>query len=325
MKLLANCLKKRPLKASFCYIIILMKKFWFGIMVTALIAAVVVLIFGNSAPRDYMVVATNFPAYDFARAVVGEENVKMILPPGSDVHHFEPSPQDIVAIENAKLLVYNGGESEEWVEDLLGNRPDGFNVKMMDLFTLLNEAPVEAGDTAEDEYDEHIWTSPKNASKIITGIAEAASQIWPKHTETYQQNSERYISELSTIDGVLREVVSDAHRKTLVFGDRFPFLYFVKEYGLDFEAAFPGCAEETEADAKTLTRLIDYVKKHQIPVVLKVDLSSGSIAETIAHETGAKVLTLNSAHTATKDDFAAHKTYLDLMRENIQVIKEALK
>ena len=301
-----------------------------GILVVILVMAVALTTFlgGKKSSDKLKIVATNFPAYDFSRAVVGDEaEVKMLLSPGAEMHDFEPTPQDIIDIKNSDLFVYVGGESDEWVDDVLSDIDvDRAKVlKMMDVVSVVEEDVVEGMETEEEEkakaeYDEHVWMSPKNAEKIVQAILAKVSE----RSANFKKNADEYVAELEGLDAELRAVVGDAKRKTLIFGDRFPLRYFVDEYGLNYFAAFPGCAEQTEASSKTISFLIDKVKTEKVPVVFKVELSSGKIAETIAQETGAKVLEFNAVHNVSMDDFKAGATYVTLMRKNVLALKEAL-
>lgn len=264
------------------------------------------------------VMATNFPAYDFARAVVGEENVRMLTAAGTEAHHYEPTAQDVAEILEAELLVYNGGESESWVTEILGTIDGVRTLSMM--------GEVE-GIFEEDggHIDEHVWTSPRKAMKIVSAVAREMAEAEPERAEEYFARAAEYNAELSRVDQAIREVVAGAKRRELIFGDRFPFVYFAQEYGLEYLAAFPGCAEETEANPATITELIREVKETGAPVVLKIELTDGAMAELIASETGARVLTLHSAHNVSREDFLAGKTYLEIMWENVEVLREALK
>jgi zinc transport system substrate-binding protein len=290
--------------------------------ITIVIALLLLLIGGalllNKIRNDnkILIVATNFPAYDFARAVVGDEvEVKMLLKPGAETHDFEPTPQDIIDIKKSTLFIYTGGESDEWVSGIIENA--NTPVRMMDAVETVKEE-------GEDEDDEHVWTNPQNAIKIVKQIYDAAAKELPEYKLKFAENSAKYESKLLDLDDEFREVVANAKRHTLVFGDRFPLRYFVDEYGLKYYAAFPGCSEQTEADAKTIATLIDVVKSENIPVVFKIELSNSKVADAISAETGAKVLTFNSAHNISAEDFENGVTYVDLMTQNIEVLKEAL-
>lgn len=297
------------------------------ILITGIVALVINL--KSRENKHYTVVASNFASYDFARAVTGDAaEVKMLLKPGAEAHDFEPTPEDIIDIKNADLFVYIGGESEEWVEKILESNnisPDK-TLKLMDEVDLIEEE--EEGDEhgeEEMEYDEHIWTSPKNAIMIVQRITDKLVEINPQKVDEYTNNANKYVERLSKIDEKFQEIVSNASKNELIFGDRFPFLYFVREYRLKYTAAFPGCSEQTEADAATIARLIDRAKATNTKVILKIELTSDKIAKTIAEATGANVMEFSAAHNVSKADFEKGVTYADLMEQNTKVLEEALK
>ena len=277
-------------------------------------------------------VASAFPEYDLLRAVGGElTDVTLLLKPGMEAHSYEPTPQDILAIRGASLFVYGGGESDAWADRLLASGDLGSIrvLAFMDHALLREEETQEHMTAAEaqeagEEYDEHVWTSPRNVILLTEALRDALAELDPAHAEDYRANAEAYIRKLEALDGELRTLAETSVRDLLVVGDRFPFLYLVREYGLSYEAAFPGCSEESDADPATVAHLIDTVKTGGIPVVFKCDLSPGKLADTIAEATGAKVLTLYSAHTVSKADFEAGETYLSLMERNIAALREAL-
>ena len=314
------------------------------------------------------VVTTIFPAYDFARQIAGEQvGISMLLPPGGESHSFEPTPSDIIKIQNCKVFVYVGGQNDQWVDKILDS-VDTSNMKiisLLDSVSVLEEEIKEgmdaehehdsdaAGDhdhegDVEDEheaegehenegeaetehdsgnvpeYDEHVWTSPKNAVLIVKNIMEVLCEVDPENEDIYRANGNAYIHQLNQLDREFEKLVSSASRKTILFGDRFPFRYFAEEYGLDYWAAFPGCSTETEPSAATVAFLTDKIKEEKIPVVFKIELSSGNIARSISEATGAKVLTLHSCHNLSKADFQNGETYLSLMEKNLSALKEAL-
>ena len=277
-------------------------------------------------------VASAFPEYDLLRAVGGDRvEAAMLLKPGMEAHSFEPSPQDILAIRTSKLFVYGGGESDVWADRLLesGDLGDTKVLALMDHALLRREETleymtVEEAEAEGDEYDEHVWTSPKNMLILTKAMQDALTELDPAGAEEYRANAESYAAKLKDLDTQLREMAQNSKRTLLVFGDRFPFLYLTREYGLDYAAAFPGCSGETDANPATVARLIDIVQEESIPVVFKCDLSEGKLADTIAEAAGAKVLTLYSAHTLSKDDFEAGETYLSLMAKNTEALREAL-
>jgi zinc transport system substrate-binding protein len=279
------------------------------------------------------VVATNFPAYDFARQIAGDRiNLFMLLPPGAESHSFDPTPQDIITIQNSELFIYVGGESDTWVDRILGSMDTSKMkiIRMMDAVEVVEEEIVDGMEEEEEEeegiaYDEHVWTSPQNAQRIVQAIANTLCEVDTAGTSIFRQNAAAYIKSLDELDKAFQAVVDNAKRTTLVFGDRFPFRYFADAYGLTYFAAFPGCSTETECSAATIAFLVDKIRAENIPVVFHIELSNEKIADTLAEETGAKKLLLNSAHNISKREFDNGVTFLDIQQANVPRLKEALQ
>lgn len=293
------------------------------------------------------VVTTIFPQYDFVRQIAGEHaEVSMLLKPGEETHSYEPTPQDILKIQNCDLFIYVGGENDEWVEDILESIDTEKirQLRLIDCVETVNEEHVEGmkeerGHEHEEEDahqeadhgshetltpDEHVWTSPENAISIVERITEELAGLDPEYRAVYEENKEAYEKQLKELDEAFREVVRSAKREVLLFGDRFPFRYFADAYDLDYYAAFPGCASDTEPSAATMAFLINKVKEEQIPVVLKMELSNENIANAIAETTHAEVRTFYSCHNLTAREFAEGETYLSMMKKNVETLKEAL-
>ncbi|MCL1854857.1 MAG: metal ABC transporter substrate-binding protein [Clostridia bacterium] len=294
--------------------------------------------FGESAKASKLnVVATVFPAYDFARAVVGERaEVTMLLSPGVESHSYEPTPQSIIKIRSSDLFLYIGGTTDVWVERVLGSIEEGTvrSVALVDCVHVLEEEIVEGmeadpeeeheHDGDEREYDEHVWTSPRNAQKIVLQLAEVLAEADPEGADIYRDNAAMYARKLRTLDTAYQDVVDHAVRKTLVFGDRFPFRYLAADYGLTYYAAFPGCSTETEPSVKTVAFLIDKVREEGIPVVFHIELANEKMADAICDATGAKKLLLHACHNIAVSDFEQGVTCVDLMTRNVDALKEAL-
>jgi zinc transport system substrate-binding protein len=464
------------------------------------------------------VVATIFPPYDFVREIAGDRvNLTMLLPPGAESHSFEPTPQDIIKVQNCDVFIYVGGESDAWVERILESM-DTSRIKIITLmdcvevveelvvegmqdeeeghdhshshedesFTIadvkdrvltdwegdwqsvyphlldgtldpvwkhraeegektareyfeeykihyvtdvdrvsitadsmtfyINGVPAKAqytyrgtgvistdgespwvrykfeavgnpprgapkyvmfsdhlhapakaehfhiyasnnsfdelmADTdptnyptyypaaltkselvaemigheyEEVEYDEHVWTSPRNAKLIVQKIADVLRQRDPANAAVYERNTTAYMAKLDSLDRSFQNLMAGSKRKTFIFGDRFPFRYFADAYGLSYFAAFPGCSTETEASAATVAFLIDKVRAERVPVVFHIELSNEKIADTICEETGAKKSLLHAVHNVSKRDFDRGANYYDLMTQNIKNLREAL-
>lgn len=280
------------------------------------------------------IVCTSFPCYDFARAVAGvAAEIRLLIKPGAEVHSYEPTPTDVLEIAQCDLFVYVGGESDVWVEDILASFEDDApqTLRFFDCVEALEEEekegmtlPGEGGQDDGVEYDEHIWTSPVNAAAMVGAMRDALCALRPEQSTAFEGSAQAYIDRIMEIDAEFRAVVDSADRREMIFADRFPFLYFAREYGLDYYAAFPSCAAESEPSAKTLAFLIDRVRRDGIPAVYTIELSSGRTAQAIADETGAKILTFYSAQNLSETDFAAGETYVSLMERNVAVLQEGL-
>lgn len=371
------------------------------------------------------VVTTLFPYYDFLRQIAGDSiRLTMVVPAGMDSHSFEPTPADMITIQNADLLVCNGGTMEQWLSQVLDSFEEGTGPKrvvtMMDYVDVVQEEIVEGmedgeshdhghmhthadgtvhagehdheledhahseeehesedhvygeeehdteehihgeeehdtedhihssdehdtedvpvheddhdhdhldeddGRGVEIEYDEHIWTSPVNAKKLVGVLTEVLKEEDPAHADSYAENGASYQEKLTELDAEFREVVSHAKRRLVVFGDKFPLRYFFDEYGLEYRAAFSGCSTDTEPSAKTIAYLIDKVREEQIPAVYYLELSSPRVAEIIGEETGAEPLLFHSCHNVTRHQFDSGVTYLDLMEQNVENLKKGL-
>lgn len=316
----------------------------------------------ENSSKKIKVVATIFPVYDFLREIGGDKiDLTMLMTPGAETHSYEPTPKDMKTVSNADFFAYVGGDSDEWVDKILdGNKNDKMKVvTLMDCVKTVDEEHVEGmeeehdhdhdedvdgkddsdkdkdehdehdehdhdHDGDEPEQDEHVWTSPKNAIEIVKKLTSELSKVDPDNANYYKENSKNYIKKLENLDKKFEDVVKNGKRKEIIFGDRFPFRYFVDRYGLKYYAAFPGCSTDTEASASTVAFLTNKVKEDKIPVIFHIELSNNKIAKSIAEATGAKMLQLNAVHNVTKEDFEKGETYLSLMEKNLKPLEEAL-
>jgi len=302
---------------------------------------------GGESERAISIVAMNFPGYDFARHTAGDgAEVSMLIPPGADSHSYEPSPRDLLSIQNADLFIYTGGESDTWLEKLLVSLGDAApeTLRMMDVVNVLAEehtASMEtdhahdhhAADTCtdeshdhvhEEEMDEHVWTAPRNAICIVEAIADKLCMICPENAEVYRNHAAAYTAQIAEVDRLFAEVVTHAKRDLIVFGDRFPLRYFAAAYGLRYDAAFPGCSEDSEPSVRTVISLVDTVRAENVPVVFHIEYSSQKTARILAEETGAQLRLFHGCHTVSAQEIADGATYVSLMRQNVEALKEAL-
>ena len=305
------------------------------------------ILFPGFSQKKLTIVTTMFPQFDFTRAVAGDKaDITMLLKPGAESHSYEPTPKDMKKIHKADLFIYTGAENDAWAESLLKNMGSKApkTIAFLELVDTVEEEIVEGmthehhheegeeeehehhhHDDEEVELDEHVWTSPLNAVKIVSAICDELCKLDAANADYYKKNAAKYIDELLALHKSFEEVVKNANRKIFVFGDRFPLRYFADLYGLEYYAAFPGCATDVEASASTIKFLINKVKEEKIPVVFTIEFSNGKIADTICEATGAKKLEFHSCHTVSADDIKKGETYISLMKRNVIVLREALK
>ena len=302
----------------------------------------------STAENDKIsVVSTIFPEYDWVREIVGGEadryELTMLLDNGVDLHSYQPTAQDIAKISDCDLFVYVGGESDGWVDDALKNATNkdmqvinlldvlGNSVKEEEVVEGMQAEEEDEGSESEEEegteYDEHVWLSLKNAKVLCTAIADALKTLDPDHAESYETNENAYREKMEKLDTEYQQMVDQANRKTVLFGDRFPFRYLVDDYGLTYYAAFVGCSAESEASFETITFLANKMDELNLPCVLTIEGAKHKIAETIVENTkekNQKICTMDSMQSTTSDDVQNGATYLKIMGDNLSVLQEAL-
>ena len=293
------------------------------------------------------IVTTIFPEYDWVKEILGDKaedaEVTMLLDNGVDLHSYQPTVDDIVKISDCDLFLYVGGESDGWVEDALkiAASKDRHVINLLEALgdSVKEEETVEGmqaevhghedADEHEEEaeYDEHVWLSLKNAETLVNAISKSLQELDPANKDTYSANSKAYAEKLSALDADYQAAADSADRKTILFGDRFPFRYLADDYGLDYYAAFPGCSAETEASFETISFLAKKVDELKLPCVLTIEGTQHKIAETIVQNTAQKsqqVLTMDSMQAVTANDAASGVSYLSIMEKNLSVLKKAL-
>ena len=318
-------------------------------IITILLAAVLVLGFVGCAKKDSTtttaattekaqntgvnIVCTIFPQYDFMKAItknVDGVNVKMLLAPGDESHSYSATLEDIAAIDSADLFIYVGGESDEWVEEVLKTASPKKTIALTELVKTLEESDegilVEEEEKEEEEgaADEHVWTSLENTCEIIHALSQAMSEIDGKNADVYDANANAYIKEFNNLDAKFVSLFAGIKNKTIVIADRNPFRYFCEEYGIKAIAAFAGCSSNNEIPLAVQNELIKAVKENGLKYVYVIELNTSSYGDSIAQQAGAQKEVLNSCHNLSKEDFESGKTFLEMMTENYQTLSETM-
>lgn len=307
------------------------------------------------AAEKIKVVATIFPEYDWARNIIGEDNesveLSYLLGNGVDLHSFQPTADDIITISDCDIFIYVGGESDQWVTDVLKNA-DNSEMKVVNLMDILGtsakEEEIKEGMQAEDhdhdhgsdhdhdsgeeseaeekEYDEHVWLSLRNAEMFCEKISDALCEKDPDQADMYKENLKTYTDKLDTLDKKFTRLTSESDVKTLIFADRFPFRYFTDDYGLNYYAAFTGCSAESEASFETIAFLAQKTDELGCDTIYTIENSDGTIARTVVNSTKTKdqkIAVLNSIQSVTNAEIDKGAAYLDIMEENYSVLEKS--
>ncbi len=288
--------------------------------------------------EKFSVVATVFPAYDWVKQIMsGSDDIDLTLlfDDSADLHNYQPTADDIIKITNCDMFIYVGGESDEWVEDVLKQSANenmiavnlldaiGENAKTEEHKEGMEEEHSECEEEAE--YDEHVWLSLKNAQILCSYIGEKLSSLDSENADLFSKNTESYISSLKALDEKYQSVVDNAENKTLVFADRFPFRYMTDDYPIDYYAAFAGCSAESEASFETVSFLAKKVDELNLKYVMTIEGANHNIAQTVIDNTSKKnqqILVLDSMQSKTLDDIKNGETYLSVMENNLTVLQQ---
>lgn len=315
----------------------------------------------RDSDKKIKIVATLFPQYDFARQIAGDyADVTLLLPPGMESHSYDLRPADMIEIRESDMFIYTGKYMEVWAQTIIDSLDDSVMVvDVSDGITLEKEEDyfvdehiahehITHEDTDEDdehgaheddehdshaghshsghthEYDPHIWTSPVYAMQMVENIVDALMEKDPQHAEEYRQRADEYIDKLAEVDAAFRQVSEESARRTIFFGGRFAMTYFVREYDFDCVSAYHDCSAESEPSISSVMRMIDEIKESGAKAVYYEELADPKVARTIAEETGVKLLLLHSAHNVSRQEYENGVTYLDIMWNNVEKLKEGL-
>ncbi len=278
------------------------------------------------------VVTTIFAPYDFLRQIVGDKmNVVMLLPPGVESHSYEPTPSDIIEIENADLFFYVSEHTETWVTQITSSLKN----KKVETVCIADGIGIEVhghnhtehnthDHTNECTTDEHIWTNLEYASEMVTFLGEKIAEKDEANKDFYLENAKEYKNEILELKAEFEEMISSSKRDEIVSGSRFAMKNFTNEFGLHFTAAFDSCVDNTEPSAAVMAKITDKIRDEKIPVIFYEELTEPKIARAVSLETGAKMLLLHSCHNVSAKELECGATYISLMKQNYTNLKEAL-
>ncbi|MBQ7169524.1 MAG: zinc ABC transporter substrate-binding protein [Synergistaceae bacterium] len=255
----------------------------------------------SCAHANISVTCSLFPVCDFTRSITGNlADVKLLLPPGTEPHEYEPSPRDIMSLNDSDVFIFTGTEMESWA------------VKLSQ--SLSNTRIIDASDgIILTDNDPHIWLDLSLAQKMVMNILRGLCEADPGNSEEYKRNAGRLCAGLSEIDGKF-----SAMRKTraLIFADEFSAGYFVRRYGFDYVSAYEG---ENEPSVRKMAEVIRYIRQHKARYIFADIGPVSSVAREISSQTGAEILTFGTGHIVPEG-----MTFLQMMTDNFEHISEAM-
>ncbi|MDD2627871.1 MAG: metal ABC transporter substrate-binding protein [Clostridia bacterium] len=282
----------------------------------------------KNSEEKVKIVATLFPQYDFAKQIGGDlVDVSLLLPPGTDVHTYDPAPKDIVSINKSNVFLYTGPQMEPWAANISQNLNNSVKiVNVAEGIELFQEETQEHEheDEHHHEKDPHIWLDINNAKIMAKNICEILCIMDNVNSYVYKKNAEEYIKKLNELDNSFEQTINNGKRNKIAFGDKFAYSYFVNRYKIDYISAYDGCSESAEPSISKIISIEKEIEKEKIPVIFYESLSEGKIAKSIASKTGIKALVFSSVHNVSSGELKNGTTYIDIMEKNRINLEEAI-
>jgi ABC-type Zn uptake system ZnuABC Zn-binding protein ZnuA len=273
------------------------------------------------------VLATTTIIGDVAAQIGGEHiDVVVLLPPDSDPHSYQLTPQDLVAMEEAQLVLVNGFGLEEFLGDLI---EDNIN---QDKIVVVSEGitPIIFGEEKDsdhehdhEEFDPHVWMAPMNVAVWAENIAAALAEIDPAHTADFAANTQAYKQELTDLDDWATEQFSSVPEdRRLLVSDHETFNYLAQAYDLEVVGALTGFSSLAESSAQELAALEDAINDLGVPAIFVSTTVPPGLADRVAEDTGVQVVRVHTGSLSDEEGSAV--TYLEMMRSTISLMANAL-
>ena len=272
-----------------------------------------------------------FPQYDIIRQIAQDKvEVELFLPAGSEPHSYEPSASTLMKIVEADLFVYSSDELEPWVKRLVeGNASE--NLIVLDASNGITLLEADHGHEGEDEdeeelaFDPHYWLDPQNMIIMSESIRDALIEIDPENEAFYIENANSYIASLKELDSNWQDLFDRAQLNQIIYGGHFAFGYLSHRFGLEILSPYSGYAPDAEPSAQALADLMDVLAEKEINVIFYEELIDPRVARIIAEQAKVKIEVLHGAHNLNAEEMQAGWTYVSIMEDNIEKLKEALR
>lgn len=267
------------------------------------------------------VIATFYPLGEFA-SQVGKDNIALttLIPSGTEPHEFEPKPQDVVRMQDADIILYNGAGLEPWLQKIESQNKSNKTeyMQVSEGLSLLKSTELDA-----EKYDPHIWLDPVLAQKIVDKIAQSFMQKDPQNKEIYQANAQAYKNKLQELDLEFRNQLASCQSREIVTSHN-AFAYLAKRYDLQV-MSIAGLSPEEEPSSQKMAEITNMLKEKAIKYIFFESLVSPRLSDTIAQEIGAQTLVFNPLEGLTPEEQAQGKNYISIQKENLANLKIALE
>ncbi|MGA2781055.1 MAG: zinc ABC transporter substrate-binding protein [Smithella sp.] len=283
----------------------------------------------NKEEQKLKVIATIFPVYDFARNIGGDKiNVTMLLPPGTDAHHYELRPGDIIKVSKSDIFLFTNFEMEQWAYKIINAAEKNTNMLAIEtgagaVLLPLNEEEEEQNHHVS-RFDPHIWLDMDNAQKMVDNITTAFIKKDSRNSDYYLKNAHNYKLKLIALDQRYRTELTKCKTRTILHAGHWAFAYLAKRYNLNYIAAY-NVSADAEPSPQKMVALVEQVKKERAPCIYYEEMINPRLGQMIARETGAGLLKLNNGHDVSKADIKSGETFISLMEKNLTNLKKGLQ
>lgn len=283
----------------------------------------------GSENKKLKIIATIFPVYDFARNIGGDKiEVTLLLPPGTDAHHYELRPEDILKVTQCDIFFFTNFELEHWAYKIINAADKNTNMLAIETGNGAVLLPLDGGDGGQRDkttgFDPHIWLDMDNARIMVDNIANALIKKDPRNSDFYKKNAADYKQKLAVLDKRYRAELSKCKTRTILHAGHWAFAYLAKKYNMQYIAAYNVFAD-TEPSPQQIFALIEQIKKEKVPYIYYEEMLNPRLARTIARETGVGLLKLSNGHDVSRTEIKQGVSFISLMEKNLVNLKKGMK
>ena len=287
----------------------------------------------SGASSKIRIISSVFPLMEFAKAVSGDRGeVSLFIPPGVEIHTWNPRPSDIIKLSSADFFIYLGADLEPWLDDVLRSvrNPELEILEASQGLSLINEDPahkqhLHEGETVDEDaaIDSHVWLDFIQDQLIIDKIEALLSRFEPENSHLFKKNAAIYKERLGRLDERYQKALKDCSQRTLILGGHAAFGYLARRYGFH-QISLYGLNPDSKPTPRQMIEIVELAKKNSIKAIYFEEYIGNELAEVLAKEVGAETLILNPGANLTRDEFRAGKTFFDLMEKNLENLRYGL-